>query len=273
VKLLEKRAGCSDELWQHIVDIIWLCDHGSEHKTILYFVVPRGTQKWYCGKVNGLRKENGQFREGFPVRNLEHVAGGAGAQGRRHGGPKYRLWQRLGVDAVLMIPWCQVDDTESIHVEDYVISREQPGANQRSKKLDRQEKWLRRNANMCLRPRGPVQWRSRTSVRDAIALNFWSLPREVWKAKSGSWRTVPPRAVDPKEPVRRRPSDEKEIVEITVDTPWKLSYGIAAAREAGPVDIYVQGNEVLCLTFLARPQTPVVKLQAERLGTAQLMQM
>ena len=72
------------------------------------------------------------------MRNLEHLGASFGKQHRRQGGPKYTLWKALGIDGPLMMPVFDVDSSEADSVENFIISRDQPGANKRGRKLERE---------------------------------------------------------------------------------------------------------------------------------------
>ena len=125
------------------------------------------------------------------MRNLEHLGASFGKQQRRQGGPKYTLWKALGIDGPLMMPVFDVDSSEADSVENLIISRDQPGANKRGRKLERMEQWRRRQETAELGPRAHRNRRPATTPREAVTRNFWSQPTLVWKAHHDCWREQP----------------------------------------------------------------------------------
>ena len=115
---------------------------------LLYAVVPRGSQKWYVGQAHVKRKDRGRVAAGFPTRMLEHLAAAASAAARLEakdkGGPKYSLWRALGQDSIVALPLFLVaSEAEANSVEMFIVSRDQPGASKKGKKLERAELWRR----------------------------------------------------------------------------------------------------------------------------------
>jgi hypothetical protein len=133
--------------------------------TILYFIVPRKTTKWYVGITQRCRKWGKGVGNGFLVRYLEHIEGVTGKNARKQGRGKYAAWRSFPLDAIQMIPILVEEDARAASIEEYIISRDQPGANCRGRKVERAECWELRQINLAKGPRQPRTKRLPTSVQ------------------------------------------------------------------------------------------------------------
>ena len=109
-------------------------------KTLVYVIVPRKSAKWYIGKAATSRVwAAGRKCEGLVIRSLEHLAGAMKGGGRTQEGVKYKCWKAFCEDAVLILPILVDTDDRAGSFGEYGISRDQPGANVRGRKLLRRK--------------------------------------------------------------------------------------------------------------------------------------
>jgi hypothetical protein len=168
-----------------------------------------------------------------------------------------------------MIPILKRVDIEAASFEEYVVARDQPGANCRGKKIEQSENWERRQANSCKPVRSSKQKRVPTNVQDACANNFWSKPFLQIKAFEGTWRETI-NSVNRERYLAKKKATETR--EIDVNAGFTHSYRLSQKDKVnGPINIYDPTNEDLLLIYVVDINVPTVKIQAERIWTAILM--
>lgn len=230
---------------------------------VLYFVIPR-KGRWYAGRCKATRKRGEHNAPGTQVRMVEHLAGALGA-GADRDQKRYKSWRVIGVDAILFLPIVSLASDAIKSLEEYVISRESPGANRRGRGAEKKARWDWLHTSKRGDKRPPQWKRPPQDARSALGLNFWNDDEQVLKATSATWKAVPEgSSLEKQEDI---PAGQVHESRRFVEN-FQL---VQAATGIGPVDLYGAADGRLLVSWIAGNRIPVYKIQSARMSTTALM--
>jgi hypothetical protein len=130
-------------------------------EAVMYAMVSRAHQKWYCGMFEMWRQTKGRPPEpGGVERQSEHYEGMVAPKApRMGGGTKYHLWKPYCLWDQCMVPICggSLDRISKLEVHTIVI--DQPPANRRGRRMYYEDTDWRKERNKGTQALRPPRWR------------------------------------------------------------------------------------------------------------------
>lgn len=125
-RLLYKTAGDSNTMEPILSQMLEWASKGSEGCSIMYVNIPSRSPRWYIGMTKSIRVHGSGLSEGLLLRSLEHATNVLGRNRDESSQSKYKLWRRLGLDAVRLVPVARELHATILNMESFWINYLQP---------------------------------------------------------------------------------------------------------------------------------------------------